>query len=124
MVKDTHALLCIANLLLYEKLNSNEGHMSGVPMIIEKYNEAFAVPNTLIFDGPKVIQCRCRGCNNIEHSFLEAEGVSFCNECKSSLCRFCVWVEDVMESGTSCKTNYCMDCKQRDLGIVGEETAT
>ncbi len=31
-------------------------------------------------------------------------------------------MDDVKESGTSCKTNYCMDCKQRDLGIVGEET--
>ncbi len=74
VVKDPQALLCIVNLLLYKKTNSDKGYIFGAPMSIEIHNEAFAVPDTLIVDGPRVIQCG--GCSGVEHSFLEAEGSS------------------------------------------------
>ncbi len=103
MVKDLQALLCVANLLLYETTNLDVGYMFGVPVFFVKYTKAFAATDTLIVNGPRVVQCR--RCNYVEHSFLEAKGVSLCIECKSSLCCFCVWVEDVTESVNSCQKN-------------------
>lgn len=117
VVKDPLALLCMVNSLLCEKTNSDDCYMFEVPQVLEKYNAAFAAPEMEIIDGPNLIECK--GCNGVGHSFLEAEGVSLCCECDSSLCRFCVWVDDTKESG-SCPSTYCLDCMWCNLGVAGE----
>ena len=88
LVTDPEALLCMANSLMYEKTNSVVGYMFDIPKIIEKYNEAFASPETQLVDGPPMLMCK--GCDGQEHSFLQAETVSVCLSCQSNLCRFCM----------------------------------
>jgi hypothetical protein len=86
-IKDSKAILCSENSLLYERTNSDIGYMFDMPLILEQYNEAFAGPETHIIHGPLVRGCR--GCNGVAHLFLDAEGMSLCKECKSILCHFC-----------------------------------
>ena len=97
IIKDPQALLCIAHSLLYEKRNSDVGYMYNVPIMIEQYNEVFAAPVIQIIDSPIVRECK--GCNGVAHLFLDAKGVSSCAECKSSLCRFCIWEDDARCQG-------------------------
>lgn len=113
-LKDTQALLCIANSLVYERTTSELGYMFETPAILEKYNEAFASPVTRVVDGPTVLECK--GCDGQCHSFLEAEGEETCVTCKATLCRFCVWLSsgNVDNSGPT-----CFDCKR--YSIAGED---
>jgi hypothetical protein len=118
LVKHTCALLCMAKSLLYKKTNSSVGYMFVIPQTIEKHNNTFAVLETTVVDGPTAI--KCKGCNGQAHSFLEAERVSLCVACNSSLCHFCVWV-DFRESD-SCQLNYCLECTGISLGVADEMT--
>lgn len=89
LIKDPQALLCLANLLMYEKTTSSTAYMYNAPKSIKKYNEAFAAADTKVFEGPTTTVCK--GCDGHEHTFLAAEGVSSCNHaCKADLCRFCL----------------------------------
>jgi hypothetical protein len=61
VIKDSEALLCIANALVYKKTNSDVGYMFSAPQTIEKYSEAFAARETQILDGPSIVECKgCR----------------------------------------------------------------
>lgn len=54
---------------------------------------------------------QCKGCNGMQHAFLDAEGVSSCLTCRASLCRFCTWEETIDE----CKTTLCLECKRHSI---------
>ncbi len=41
--------------------------------------------------------------------------MSSCIECKSSLCRFCVWTQ-TEESGSR-QSTFCLDCERHSLGV-------
>ena len=114
-LKDAHALLCIANLLVYERTTSELGYMFETPAILEKYNEAFASPVTQLVDGPTVLECK--GCVGQCHSFLEAEGdTTTCSVCKATLCRFCIWSSSRGDDDNS--GAMCFECKRYSIAGV------
>ena len=114
-LKDAHALLCIANSLVYERTTSELGYMFETPAILEKYNEAFASPVTQLVDGPTVLECK--GCVGQCHSFLEAEGdTTTCSVCKATLCRFCIWSSSRGDDDNS--GAMCFECKRYSIAGV------
>ena len=89
--------------------------MHHIPERIGKYNEAFVAASTEVLDGP--IMNIYKDCDGNKHSCLAAEGGSFCNTCKASLCRFCIWV-DCDEDGSP---SLCFECKRYNIAGKGEQ---
>jgi hypothetical protein len=84
-LRDKDAVMCLAKSMLYEK--SNRGYMYSAPKELERYIADFATEETVIVDGPNVAVCN--GTDGKKHTFLSAEGINVCTQCKVNLCRFC-----------------------------------
>jgi hypothetical protein len=102
-VKDKEAILCFAQSLLFERCSV--GYIHDPPRRLFKYVEEFAGPQTLIENGPQVLQC-CGLNNGSCHSFLAAEGQYQCVICDALLCRHCRY--DVKKESKAPVT--CMEC--------------
>ena len=66
---------------------ANRGYMYSAPKELDRYIAEFAAEDTVIMDGPNTAVCN--GPDGKKHSFLAAEGITMCTQCKVDLCRFC-----------------------------------
>jgi hypothetical protein len=65
----------------------------------------------------RMLENICKGCDGNEYFFLAPEGVSSCNVCKASICRFCTW-NDSNENNTP---PVCFECKRYNIACEDEQ---
>ena len=85
----------------------HRSYLDDPPTKLPKYLEEFAAPQTKIFKGPTMLECK--GVTSCRHKFLKVDGFNKCANCKENVCSHC--------QGRVNDAVYCLTCYAAELMV-------